>query len=140
MSTNKAMMAWFLAIRSDDVRQVYQYAPECRSEIESLMSCFNWKELATIIDVPVSWYQRPRQFGMYGINAITNERIRQIQVKGFRTQDDCTDKLKQGAIALLTMDKSLWPYDPESWNPKNALAKAGAMMAAAIDKEKSIGN
>lgn len=86
----------------------------------------------------------------YGIRAINYERGRQIVVKGYDAEHDKTESLNSllsaaYAYMLASMDgdnnnaeaHEHWPWDAEFFHPKDKksnLAKAGALIAAAIDK------
>lgn len=99
-----------------------------------------------------------------GANAITNERIRQIIAEGFdREHDDKHDygqliaaAICYASVPLLRMTykghvaehevtemmATKWPWEEEWWKPDNDavrnLAKAGALIAAEIDRLKRL--
>ena len=89
-----------------------------------------------------------------GIELIAAERARQIDVKGFKAPRDAQytqGQLLLGAIAYIQATgmqlrfgelpkcfvPMAWPWDRSTWRPgdrKRNLAKAGAMIAAEIDR------
>jgi hypothetical protein len=80
-----------------------------------------------------------------GIQLISNERKRQINVKGYTAEHDINHnelEFIHAAMAYLMIDKDeitrtgMWPWAGGSFKPKNVvrdLTKAGALIAAAID-------
>ena len=80
-----------------------------------------------------------------GIKLINDERDRQIHVEGYDEKHDfqhTADQLICAAVAYLhasnePMAIGYWPFDDESWKPKDMksnLIKAGALVAAALDR------
>lgn len=76
-----------------------------------------------------------------GLSMIGKERIRQIEQKGYSYEHDMEHLPKNfvyAAQAYLTRDESLWPWESKYFKPsKNMvrnLEKAGALIAAAIDR------
>ncbi|MGJ8517485.1 hypothetical protein [Carnimonas bestiolae] len=90
-----------------------------------------------------------------GIEAIAAERKRQIEVHGYDSKHDSGHHPNQfidaascyQAVAWAQNNRSykpqdnapfMWPWDAESWkpseNPRRNLEKAGALIAAAIDR------
>lgn len=76
-----------------------------------------------------------------GLSMIGKERIRQIEQKGYSYEHDMEHLPKNfvyAAQAYLTRDEELWPWELKYFKPsKNMvrnLEKAGALIAAAIDR------
>jgi len=77
-----------------------------------------------------------------GIDRIAAERQRQIDVEGYDAEHDrqhSADDLARAAATYATgLFATLWPWAPEWWNPSSDrirnLEKAGALIAAAIDR------
>lgn len=84
-----------------------------------------------------------------GSELITEERQRQIEVEGWTSEHD--DEHREGDLALAGaiyvadfagighMIKSYWPWDEKWWKPTpndpiRQLVKAGALIAAEIDR------
>ena len=95
----------------------------------------------------------PDQTMRTGIEDITDERTRQIFLKGFTTDHDKLysegQLLKAAASYQLQAQfggfekypPNLWPWDAAEWHPSplptRNLAKAGALVAAEIDRLKN---
>lgn len=87
-----------------------------------------------------------------GVNIIADERRRQVLQEGYSIQNDTQykdDELVKAAISYLLCNiygikSGLWPWDDRFWKPvgsKNSvsnLKKAGALIAAEIDRIKEI--
>lgn len=81
-----------------------------------------------------------------GADLIREERRRQIEQEGYDARhdhDELLNRLVAGAIAYAIVDidrreaEAWWPWDFGSWKPKDRkrnLVRAGALIAAAIDK------
>lgn len=82
-----------------------------------------------------------------GAQLIMDERNRQINEEGYDAQHDAchsTEIFVEAAIAYLLADinpelaRETWPWEDCFWKPKSKLRnleRAGALIAAAIDKE-----
>jgi hypothetical protein len=84
-----------------------------------------------------------------GLELITNERLRQIIVEGFTADHDTTHIDKELAAAAacyvahyVGAGKNAWPWDLCWWKPSEDpirnLVKAGALIAAEIDRLKGV--
>ena len=84
---------------------------------------------------------------MSGIERIAAERTRQIEVEGFTTAHDdrhTKRELQWAALCYVDFPQSdsykhfFWPWDAATWKPTGIplrdLAKAGALIAAEIDR------
>lgn len=76
-----------------------------------------------------------------GVELITEERQRQIDVEGWSAEHDDKNNndvsLSGAAAAYLTNDIDFWPWDEEWYKPTSRvrdLVKAGALIAAEIDR------
>lgn len=81
-----------------------------------------------------------------GAVAITVERLRQTEMKGWRSERDdqyCSGQLVDAAICYAlhvsdpAMIPSIWPWDDVHWKPRTRredLIRAGALIAAEIDR------
>lgn len=74
-----------------------------------------------------------------GALQILNERVRQQTEEGYTIDEDRTGELIYAAVAYIFKDQSYWPqsWDTYMFKPKSTkenLVKAGALIAAAIDK------
>lgn len=77
-----------------------------------------------------------------GVQAITAERRRQIEIEGWTPEHDAKyvdDELARAAAcyALGKRPPGMWPWEDKWWKPEDAtrnLEKAGALIAAEIDR------
>ncbi len=75
-----------------------------------------------------------------GIELIAEERQRQIEQEGCDAKHDSqynASDLAEAGAAYALCDNTLWPWDRKYWKPTNRRrdwAKAGALIAAAIDR------
>lgn len=94
---------------------------------------------------------------MTGIEMIAAERRRQVEVEGFGPEHDAEHgdgELRKAAICYVfanslkfpetaPLNEIFWPWSPEWWKPSSDpirnLAKAGALLAAEIDRLKAKG-
>ena len=84
-----------------------------------------------------------------GVELISDERLRQIEVEGYDAQHDAEeetwDTLASAAISYIIaslnpdMAKDFWPWPDDAYKPKDTLRnlkRAGALVAASIDRYK----
>ena len=81
-----------------------------------------------------------------GAELISNERIRQIDQEGYSTSHDKEHHVNEFVLAALayldcnfkgTKPLDYWPWEENAFKPKdykNNLVRAGALIAAAIDR------
>ena len=75
-----------------------------------------------------------------GIELIAEERRRQIEEEGYDKEHDKHNSIKtlcHAAAAYVLGDSTLWEWDLSFWKPtslRRDLVKAGALIAAALDK------
>ena len=84
-----------------------------------------------------------------GVELISDERLRQIEVEGYDAEHDereTWDVFASAAISYIVaglnpeMAMDFWPWDEEYYKPKDTLRnleRAGALIAASIDRYKS---
>lgn len=100
---------------------------------------------ALIRDAIVSAATPSRDIPDSGCDLIATERRRQIEVEGYTAENDDRYHLHMAAAAYASQAYNRkaaqpidWPFSPRSWKPSTPLrnlVKAGALIAAAIDKE-----
>lgn len=77
-----------------------------------------------------------------GITLIAQERQRQIEKEGWTPEHDDEHRggeLSRAAVCYIKGNATGWPWEPSWWKPKDRitnLAKAGALIAAEIDRLK----
>ena len=79
-----------------------------------------------------------------GIELIRDERIRQIEKEGYTSEHDAEHNVNEFVLAALAYlqcnfykSDLTWPWDATSFKPKDLksnLIRAGALIAAALDK------
>ena len=97
------------------------------------------------IEELVEKHESEKVFVSTGCKAITDERTRQVQVEHYDAEHDKNESIENlvwAAFTYATVRREYWPWDLNFYKPgelnvngiRKDLVKAGALIAAAIDK------
>jgi hypothetical protein len=131
------------------------FEPKGRERIQIFLVGWIWKICGFLSGLILNGPKFEMQIyknALPGTEMILAERERQINQEGYTAEHD--DRHEVGELGLAAISyiwnewipnsqilKMYWPWDPESWKPKDRianLAKAGALIAAEIDRLKRI--